>query len=119
MLGFIGSTSSLVSIDEAGHIYLWEYDLLFLKPSVSFRPKFKYRMALDVPQYRPQGNYQYNFPRQISAAKAPGQLNAGRLSREDRAAIEEYVQGVPLDWVMSEYVGVTSNKDGSFVFFAE
>ena len=116
LLGFVGNSSNLISVDEAGHIFIWEYDLIYLKPSISFGPKYKYRIILDVPKYYPQGSCQYNFPKQLSATEPPAQLNPDKLTYEDRAAIGEYMQRVPLEPIMNAYIGVIDNKDGSFVY---
>ena len=75
----------------------------------------KYRILLDTPQYTPQGDSTYKFPRQTSISKAPRQLNPAKLTREDRIAIEEYMQGVPVDSIIANPIGMYYNADGSIV----
>lgn len=117
LLQYIGNGSRLISVDTAGHIFIWDYISALLKPSLSFKPHYKARILLDVPQYLPQNDIQAKFPVPPPGENNVTQLNPNKLTREDRLAVEEYTQYLALDNIVTDCIASEKNKDNSIVFF--
>lgn len=105
----------LVSVDSGGHIYLWEYNTTFLKPSLSFKPSKKSRIVLDIPQYAPQNDIVQKFPASGRDGRPPPKLIPTKLTREERLSIEEYIAKNPLDNVFAESIATRRDTEGLLV----
>ncbi len=115
LLEYAGNGTRLVSVDAAGHIYVWEYIAALLKPSLSFKPHYKGRVVLEVAQYIPLNDTVVKFPPQQQGSKVPTQLNPAKVTREERLLMEEYLQNLALDSIFTEAITQEKLKDGTTV----
>ena len=46
-MAHIENGKDMITIDEAGHIFIWHYDKKYLKENNKFTPAYKYRISLN------------------------------------------------------------------------